>query len=282
MMQKWLTKLSILVILAAILGLNITPAMAQAYYFSYTVQRGDTLGKIAYEYCTDWREIYKVNRDTIGKDPNVIKIGMVLLVPANCGAAVQLPGGTEPVVGVVIDSGPTARATGTYLAPYYTIAWGDNLFSIGLRFGVAWQEIARVNGIPGTTIYANRTLLIPGGGVATNLPSGQPTLERVNFQPGASTATLVGVIDRGSPKGYLVYARSGQTITVRTVSHGEPLVVSIGNTQGDLLPIIGNNSQIRNRVSVTLPETGDYVITIRPLTGTENPQLAFDITITIE
>lgn len=283
MMQKWLTKLSILVILAAILGLNITPAMAQANYINYTVQRGDTLGKIAYEYCTDWREIYKLNRDTIGKDPNVIETGMVLLVPAYCGgAAVQLPGSTETVVGAVIDSGPTARATGTYIAPYYTVAWGDNLFSIGLRFGIPWQEIAKANGISGTTIYANRSLLIPGDEVVTNLPSGQVALERVNFQKGTSSVALTGVIYQGAPKGYILWARGGQTITVRTVSHGEPLVVSIGNTRGDLLPVVGRNSQIKNKISVTLPESGDFVITVRPTTGTEGPELAFDISITIE
>jgi LysM repeat protein len=282
MNRKWLTTLSVLVILVTFMGTNVIPAMAQAYYINYTVQRGDTLGKIAYDYCTDWREIYNLNRDTIGKDPNVIKTGMVLLIPAYCGAAVQLPGGTEPVAGTVIDSGPIARATGTYLAPYYTIAWGDSLFSIGLRFGIPWQEIANANGISGTTIFANRSLLIPGGEFVTNLPSDQVAFERVNFQKGASSTTLVGYIDQGSPKGYIVWARGGQTITVRTVSHGEPLVVSIGNTRGDLLPVVGRNSQIKNKISVTLPETGDFIITVRPVSGTESPLLAFDISITIE
>jgi LysM repeat protein len=176
-----------------------------------------------------------------------------------------------------------ARATGTYIAPYYTVAWGDNLYSIGLRFGVPWQEIADANGIVGTTIYANNSLLIPGGDFAANplpLPD-QGNLERVNFQPGASSATLTGVINQGTPKSYILWARAGQTITVQTVSHGEALSISIGNLRGDLLPVVGRNGNVKNNVSVQLPETGDFVVTVRPVSSPESPLLPFDITFTI-
>jgi nucleoid-associated protein YgaU len=50
---------------------------------TYTVQAGDTLGKIAQELYGDgsrWNEIYEANKDQIA-DPNVIEVGQELKIP---------------------------------------------------------------------------------------------------------------------------------------------------------------------------------------------------------
>jgi nucleoid-associated protein YgaU len=50
---------------------------------TYTVQAGDTLGKIAQELYGDgsrWTEIYEANKDKIA-DPNVIEVGQKLQIP---------------------------------------------------------------------------------------------------------------------------------------------------------------------------------------------------------
>ena len=50
---------------------------------TYTVQAGDTLGKIAQELYGDgnrWTEIYEANKDKIA-DPNVIEVGQKLEIP---------------------------------------------------------------------------------------------------------------------------------------------------------------------------------------------------------
>ncbi len=279
MTRKWLTFIVAIAIMAAGLGFTASETRAQSNYTTHVVQSGETLGKIAYRYCTTWKVIYDINRDTIGKDPNFIQPGMALTVPANCdkgGSATVTP----PASGVY-DRGPINHATGVYRAPYYTVAWGDTLSSIGQRFGVAWQDIAAANGVKGTTIYAGQTLLIPDGSTTITPAPEQGPAERVYFQPGATSASRSGVINQGVPKSYILGARAGQTIKVETVSHGEPLGISIGNTRGDLLPVTGVNSQINNSVSVVLPETTDYIVTVRPLTLPESPQLAFDVTFTI-
>lgn len=52
---------------------------------SYTVASGDYLYKIAGEQlgdCSRWKEIYELNKDTIGDDPDVISVGMVLTLPS--------------------------------------------------------------------------------------------------------------------------------------------------------------------------------------------------------
>ena len=278
MTRKWLILIFSVATMVAGLGLTSSEASAQTNYATHVVQSGETLGKIAYRYCTSWKVVYDINRDTIGKDPNFIQPGMALTIPANCDKG----GSITPPASGVYDRGPISHATGIYLAPYYTVAWGDTLSSIGQRFGLPWQDIATANGIKGTLIYAGQTLLIPDGSSATTPPPPeQGPAERVYFQPGAVSATRSGIINQGVPKSYILWARSGQVITVQSVSHGEPLGISIGNTRGDLLPVTGVNSQIKNNVSVTLPESGDFIVTIRPLTLPENPQLAFDVTFTI-
>lgn len=52
---------------------------------SYTVQPGDTLWDIAqraYADPEDWDTIYNANKQVIGNDPNLIKPGQVLHIPA--------------------------------------------------------------------------------------------------------------------------------------------------------------------------------------------------------
>ncbi len=47
---------------------------------NYTVVSGDTLVKIAKQFNTTWDKIYKLNKDIIGSDPNLIKIGQNLRI----------------------------------------------------------------------------------------------------------------------------------------------------------------------------------------------------------
>lgn len=279
MTYKWFRLITALTLIALSLSLVVLPASAQTTYITYVVQSGDTLGKIANQYCTTWEEIYDVNREVIGSDPSLIYPGMVLTVPANCNSGSSSSG--TPTPGGVYDRGPMTHATGTYSAPYYTVAWGDTLSAIGQRFGIPWQDIAEANGIEGTTIYAGQALLIPDGSSSGSVPPDQGIPERVYFQTGAISATRSGVIYEGAPKSYILGASKGQTMTVNTYSHGEPLVISISNTAGDSLTLSGVNSQVNNSVVASLPANGDYIITVRPKTAPESPQLVFDITFII-
>ena len=70
-------------------ALSLTAALAlslagPASAASYTVQKGDSLWKIAQEQLGSgarWDEIYEANRDTVS-DPNLIFIGQILAIPA--------------------------------------------------------------------------------------------------------------------------------------------------------------------------------------------------------
>jgi LysM repeat protein len=148
-----------------ILGMSAfaLPASAQEYV-SVVVQPGDTLGKIAARHCADWEEVYNINRQTIGPNPNRVEVGMVLTVPNRCGYA-PTPSTPAPVPPGVYDRGSRNQATGTVNGPYYTVAWGDDLFAIGQRFGVAAASIASSNQLPNAaSIQPGQTLYIPGLG----------------------------------------------------------------------------------------------------------------------
>jgi LysM repeat protein len=59
----------------------------------------------------------------------------------------------------VINSGPRANAIGAVVGNVYTIAPGDTFYSIGLRFGLPWQDIAASNNT--NQVIAGQQLIIP-------------------------------------------------------------------------------------------------------------------------
>ena len=173
------------------------PAAAQTYV-NVTVQRGDTLAKIAGRYCASWQEVYSINQQTIGPDPGRIEAGQVLTIPNRCGAATSPPvAPSQP--GGVYDRGAISQATGTLNGPYYTVAWGDDMFAIGQRFGVAAVAIMQANGLSGAALDVGQTLIIPGlsAPVATPappVPTAAPPqqIQQRNFAHGECTINLRG------------------------------------------------------------------------------------------
>jgi LysM repeat protein len=278
MSKKWLRLLLIIAVLAVNLGFTVGAANAQTTYATYTVRPGDTLGKIAAKYCTTWTVIYNLNRNVI-YNPNVIYPGMVLTVPLNCST----PDTGGPVPGTCVDYGSILHASGTYSAPYYTVNWGDTLYSIGRRFGTQWQTIAYANGLAYPYIYAGQRLTIPCGGSGTTPPPtnppGSPT--RITFEAGKNSASAVGTISNSQPTSFVLTARAGQTMTVQTISRtADPLVISVTGP-GGALPLTGTNSQVQNTVVAALPSNGDYIVTVRPVSTLAAVNFQFDIVFTI-
>lgn len=71
----------------------------------------------------------------------------------------------------------------------HTVQPGENLFRIGLRYGVAWQTIMQVNGLGSTYIYVGQQLKIPNGGTpATTSPA-----ETANPAPAAEAGVAASV-----------------------------------------------------------------------------------------
>jgi len=207
--------------------------------------------------------------------------------PVPPSTATPVPPPTAPptvlpqLPGTVVDSGPRQYASGVYVAPYYTVAAGDTLFSIGQRFGVPIDQIAAANGLVNNAIYPGQQLLISSGSGVTSPPVGAQ-YERVTFEAGGISATLQGVIVQGQPKGYVLGGRAGQVLEIGTTSNGEALEVTVQAANGSVLTLNGENGKIQNNLYVSLPEIGDYFVTIKPVSQPENPNLAFTVTFIVQ
>lgn len=174
MRRKLLMAAAVLLVVLAMTSSTAAPATAQSNvtYVARVTQQGDTLSKLAREFCTTWQEIYDLNRGAIGPDPNDLRPGTQLIIPNRCAPAGGAPGG-------VYDRGPRMGANGTVTGNAYTVAWGDTLYSISLRFGVPQPELMRVNGLTSSKIYGGQKLIIPGLGQA---PPSSPNIK--DFAPG--------------------------------------------------------------------------------------------------
>ncbi|PID87102.1 MAG: hypothetical protein CSB13_01000 [Chloroflexi bacterium] len=196
------------------------------------------------------------------------------------------PEPTASPVGSCADSGPRQHANGTYTAPHYTVAIGDTIYSIGLRFGLSNQQLFKANPGADNGIVTGQTLVIPCGSQEHSLVVA-PSYERVTFNPGTIAATFNSSIDNNQPRGFVIRAFAGQTMQINMASAAEYLTIDVqfddgAGQPGTSLPLNGTNSTANNNAWVTLPYTGDYFVTIVPITAPESPNMSFTITFTVQ
>lgn len=92
---------------------------------TYSVQAGDTLGRIARAHGTTWQALAKLNGIT---DPNLIDVGQVLKVPA---------------------------------VPTHTVTKGEGLWGIARRYGLTVDQLAALNGLTrASTIHPGQVLKV--------------------------------------------------------------------------------------------------------------------------
>ncbi len=73
----------------------------------------------------------------------------------------------------------------------YVVRPGDTLFTIGLRFQVPWEEIARANGLEeGSLLQIGQALRVPGGPQPLVEPTSQAAPARYTVQPGDTLASI--------------------------------------------------------------------------------------------
>lgn len=135
--------LSAFVLVALLLGVLPLSALAapaqagqsapQAHYTYYTVQPGDTLGKIALRYGTTISALMSANGIA---NPNHIYVGQKLRIPTGGG----------------------------YCVRYHTVSYGETLSTIAAWYGVSTYSLAQANNITNyNRVYVGQSLCIPGG-----------------------------------------------------------------------------------------------------------------------
>lgn len=107
------------------------PAAAAQAYETYTVQPGDTLGKIAAMYGTTVDAIVQANNLA---DPNLISVGQQLTIPVAGGGGVAAPAVQAPA-----QAGPAPTT--------YTVQPGDTLSGIAARYGTSVSQLVNLNSL---------------------------------------------------------------------------------------------------------------------------------------
>ncbi len=142
----------------------------------HTVASGDTIGALAVRYEVSSAEIARVNNISLNK---VLSIGETLIIPVNTPA----PAAADDAPALAVDATPTATATAAPTATpttaptstpepvVHTVASGDTIGALAVRYGVSSAEIARVNNISlNQVLRIGDTLVIPD-----TTPSPTPT-----------------------------------------------------------------------------------------------------------
>jgi LysM repeat protein len=89
----------------------------------------------------------------------------------------------------------------------HTVQPGENLYRIGLKYGVSWQSIVTANGLPSTFIYTGQQLKIPGQSTApVSVPTAPP-----ESSPVETTTPSTYIVVRGDTLGSIAQ-RFGTTI----------------------------------------------------------------------
>ena len=123
----------------------------------YQVKEGDSLWTIGKKFAISPEEIAKVNGISLNK---TLQIGEKLYIPKGQKKIAQVKKATSKV-----SSAPRISTTARTGGVIYQVKAGDSLWTIGKRFGVSPQEIARANNINlNKTLQIGDKLVIPSNG----------------------------------------------------------------------------------------------------------------------
>ena len=166
---------------------RVTTPAPQTTTARYTVRSGDNLSSIAAAHGLNWVTLANANGI---RSPYVIYPGQVL----------ALTGNATSTTGISTTGSSTTR---------YTVSSGDNLSTIGSRYGVAWTTIAARNGLVRPyTIYPGQSLVISGTAVRSTVTrsyvvSRGDNLSNIGRNVGVAWSTIAA--DNGIHSPYVIY-----------------------------------------------------------------------------
>jgi LysM repeat protein len=161
---------------------------------THTVAAGENLYRIGLKYGISWVAIANTNGLA---NPNILSVGQVLKLP---GATTTDPGPT-----------PSPQTETTYI-----VQAGDNLFRIGLKFGISWVQIAEANGLVNPNLISVGDALkipvdTPGNAPQfSHVVKARETLFLISLQYGVAWPAIAEANNLTSP--YIIYV--GQTLVI--------------------------------------------------------------------
>ena len=132
--------LLLLVVLLGITASTTYAAPTEDNGTYHTVQYGETLSLIAYNYGLTVNDLLAANPHIV--NPNLIYYGTVIYIPTYYA--------------------PAPAPVQNYCRYYHTVSYGENLINLGLWYGLSPYVIAEANHIYNLNhIYAGQSLCIP-------------------------------------------------------------------------------------------------------------------------
>ncbi len=269
----------------------------------HTVQRGDTLSSIGRRYNVSVAAI----RATNGLTSDRIYVGQRLLIPNRLGYPTPTPvPGSETTERITFAPGTiSATINGTVTDPVHrkylvkaqagqtlkvqlTSAQPTTSFSVvGVSGGQTLKGLGDGGNnwtgvLPQTQDYLIEIVTLEYSSTGFTLyvevpPTTSPvvTPERINFAPGAISATVSGSTSGLAPARYVLRANGGQQMNVTLAADNPSAYITvIGLSSAN---VAAASSSIQNWAGV-LPTTGDYIIEVlNPGTGLAN----FNLTVTV-
>jgi LysM repeat protein len=139
------------------------PTATQVTGFPYVVVRGDNYYRIALRFGVTLSALLAANPVA---NPNILFVGAVLIIPSdnpppdNGGQGNPIDNTQPPAPPAPPAPTPTTPPSQLPGAFAYVVQPGDNLFRIGLRFGVSVARIKQLNGLVSDIIFVGQTLII--------------------------------------------------------------------------------------------------------------------------
>ncbi len=158
----------------------------------YTIQKGDTISRIASRFGVSTQALLSANG--LGWS-SIIYPGQTLSVPGAVAPALNAQ--TVSAVTPIAAAAPSTPASG---GASYVIKTGDTISSIAARSGVPVSALLAANGLtPSSIIYAGRTLVIPGSSASPTSSAGTPLTDEMiaNARVIIRVGQRLGVPDRG-------------------------------------------------------------------------------------
>jgi LysM repeat protein len=153
----------------------------------HTVERGDTIAKIAAAHGQGWRDLYQRNADAIGTDPDRIYPGQVLLTagsaPADAAPAAPVAGS----VGNAVPAAPLAAAPAT-AATAATASITNSAGAVAPQVQAAADRV--VSEVPGAD-----SITIGGTRASAADPNGHPAGLALDYMVGSDAALGDAIVE---------------------------------------------------------------------------------------
>ncbi|MFK7908512.1 MAG: LysM peptidoglycan-binding domain-containing protein, partial [Chitinophagales bacterium] len=130
---------------------------------TYTVQRGDSLYKIARKFDIGIAELKKINN----LSSNLLSVGQKLKVPGDNSSTSNPDSGSGSNSG---SSSNTNNASSSSSLAVYTVQRGDSLYKIATQFKTTTDYIKKINKLSSNTLYVGQQLKVPNQGGNSSIP----------------------------------------------------------------------------------------------------------------